>query len=354
MPRKPRPSAASAPGFDALKWRCIGPPRGGRVVAVAGDPANKMIFYFGACAGGIWKTDRRRRLLALRLGRLHGERRGRRDRGGALGPQRDLCRHRRDRDPARRLLWRRRLQVDRCRPHLEPCRPQGERSTSAASASIRRIPTSSSSRRSATSSAPMRSAASSAPRMAARAGRRCSIAAPTPARSTSRIDPNNPRIVFATLWQTRRNFWNISSGGPGSGLFRSMDGGDSWEEISRAPGLPDGPLGKIGVSVSPARSGRVCALVEAVGEKTGLYRSDDYGARWTQVSSNRDLMHRPWYYTHVFADPAPRRHGLRHQSADVEIDRRRRRASPRSTRRHGDNHDLWIDPVDPQPHDRGQ
>ena len=116
------------------------------------------------------------------------------------------------------------------------------------------------------------------------------------------MDPNNPRILFAAFWEARRNFWNLSSGGPGSGLFRSTDGGDTWEEISREPGLPDGLLGKIGVSVSPARAGRVWALVEAVGDKTGLYRSDDYGARWTKVSSNRDLMHRPWYYTHVFAD----------------------------------------------------
>ena len=117
------------------------------------------------------------------------------------------------------------------------------------------------------------------------------------------MDRTNPRILFASMWEARRNFWNISSGGPGSGLFRSTDGGDTWEEISRKPGLPDGLLGKIGVSVSPARAGRVWALVEAEGDKTGLYRSDDYGARWTQVSANRDLMHRPWYYTHVFADP---------------------------------------------------
>ena len=81
------------------------------------------------------------------------------------------------------------------------------------------------------------------------------------------MDPDNPRILFATFWQTRRNFWNLSSGGPGSGLFRSTDGGDSWEEISRAPGLPSGPLGKIGVAVSPARSGRVWALVETDGRE---------------------------------------------------------------------------------------
>ena len=82
------------------------------------------------------------------------------------------------------------------------------------------------------------------------------------------MDPNNPRLLFASMWEARRNFWNISSGGPGSGLFRSTDGGDTWEEISTKPGLPTGMLGKIGVSISPARSGRVWALVEAEGDKT--------------------------------------------------------------------------------------
>jgi hypothetical protein len=106
-------------------------------------------------------------------------------------------------------------------------------------------------------------------------------------------------------------------------LFRSTDGGDSWEEIIRSPGLPDGPLGKLGVTVSSARSGRVWALVEATGAQIGLYRSDDYGARWIQVSPNRDLMHRPWYSTHVFADTCDSDTGLRHKLADVEIDRRR-------------------------------
>ncbi|HKX08727.1 MAG TPA: glycosyl hydrolase, partial [Stellaceae bacterium] len=160
------------------------------------------------------------------------------------------------------------------------------------------------------------------------------------------LDPNNPRIVFATLWQTRRNFWNLSSGGPGSGLFRSMDGGDTWEEISDATGLPSRPLGKLGVSVSPALSGRVFALVEAVNEKTGLYRSDDYGRRWTQVSSNRDLMHRPWYYTHVFADTRDADtvyicNLQMWKSTDGGV------SFSEINTPHGDNHDLWIDPVDP-------
>jgi photosystem II stability/assembly factor-like uncharacterized protein len=160
------------------------------------------------------------------------------------------------------------------------------------------------------------------------------------------MDPENPRILFAAFWQTRRNFWNISSGGPGSGLFRSTDGGDSWEEISRNPGLPTGPLGKIGVAVSPARAGRVWALIETEAEKTGLYRSDDCGARWLLVCSNRDLMHRPWYYTHVFADPC---HGETVYIANLAVWKSTDGGASFTEIQtpHGDNHDLWIDPVDP-------
>ncbi|MBV8132484.1 MAG: glycosyl hydrolase, partial [Alphaproteobacteria bacterium] len=160
------------------------------------------------------------------------------------------------------------------------------------------------------------------------------------------MDPRNPRILFAAFWQTRRNFWNISSGGPGSGLFRSTDGGDSWTEISRNPGLPTGPLGKLGVAVSPAHSGRVWALVETEAEKTGLYRSEDYGESWALVSSHRDLMHRPWYYTHVFADPG---HGETVYVANLALWKSTDGGASFTEIQtpHGDNHDLWIDPADP-------
>ena len=160
------------------------------------------------------------------------------------------------------------------------------------------------------------------------------------------MDPNNPRILFATFWEARRSFWNVSSGGPGSGLFRSTDGGDTWEDVSRAPGLPSGLLGKLGVTVSPARAGRVWTLVEASDGQTGLYRSDDYGARWTMVSSNRDLMHRPWYYTHVFADTRdPDTVYVANlqmwKSTDGGV------GFSEIMTPHGDNHDLWIDPLNP-------
>ena len=143
----------------------------------------------------------------------------------------------------------------------------------------------------------------------------------------------------------RRNFWNLSSGGPDSGLWRSRDGGDTWEDVSSNPGLPELPFGKIGVAISPAKSGRIYATIEA--HEPGVYRSDDYGDTWELVSDNRDLQGRPWYYQHIFADP---------QDADTtwvlnygawkSIDGGRTWTEVNTP--HGDNHDLWIDPRNPR------
>lgn len=160
------------------------------------------------------------------------------------------------------------------------------------------------------------------------------------------MDPNNPRILFAGFWEARRHFWSLRSGGPGSGLFRSMDGGDTWEQVE-GNGFPDGVLGKVGVSVSGAKAGRVFALLEAEDDKIGLYRSEDYGATWTQVCRNRDLMHRPWYYTHVFACPV---HADTVYVTNLQMWKSTDGGAgfKEITTPHGDNHDLWIDPANPR------
>src|SRR5437588_579455 len=107
------------------------------------------------------------------------------------------------------------------------------------------------------------------------------------------LDPNNPRIMYASFWEAVRRPWELVSGGDGSGLFRSADGGDTWTEISRAKGLPKGLLGKIGVSASAAKSGRVYAIVEA--EDGAVFRSDDFGETWERASEDRNLRQRAWY-----------------------------------------------------------
>ena len=159
------------------------------------------------------------------------------------------------------------------------------------------------------------------------------------------MDPNNPRILYASIWQANRNPWSLTSGGPDSALYRSVDGGDTWTDITNNPGLPEGTKGRIGVAVSPARSGRVWATVES--EKAALYRSDDGGAKWEMVSNNQDLQGRPWYYQHVFADPKDQDTlWILNYKCWKSIDGGR--AFTEVTTPHGDNHDLWIDPRNPQ------
>ncbi|MGD0300750.1 MAG: glycosyl hydrolase, partial [Bryobacteraceae bacterium] len=115
------------------------------------------------------------------------------------------------------------------------------------------------------------------------------------------LDPGNSNVIYAAFWDMHRVPWDLESGGPDSGLFKSTDGGDTWTDLSRNPGLPKGILGRIGVTVSPANSDRVWALVEA--EDGGVFRSDDAGKTWSRVNQDRKLRQRAWYYSRIFADP---------------------------------------------------
>jgi photosystem II stability/assembly factor-like uncharacterized protein len=159
------------------------------------------------------------------------------------------------------------------------------------------------------------------------------------------LDPNNPRLLYTAIWQVRRDFWSLTSGGPDSGLYKSTDGGDTWTEITHNPGLPQGLKGRMGVAVSAAQTDRVWATIEA--EDCGLFRSDNGGATWEVVSDDRDLQGRPWYYQHVFADPQDANTvWILNYQCWKSVDGGKTFAQV--TTPHGDNHDLWIDPRNPQ------
>jgi photosystem II stability/assembly factor-like uncharacterized protein len=159
------------------------------------------------------------------------------------------------------------------------------------------------------------------------------------------IDKKNPDIVYATTWQVYRKAWKMWGGGPDCRLFKSLDGGDTWIDLTENPGLPEAPIGKIGVTVSPVNSDRVWAIVEA--NEGGVFRSDDGGWTWERTNDERKLRQRAFYYSRLVADPWDENTvyalntGL-YKSTDGGITFDERLRPP-----HGDQHDLWIDPNDP-------
>jgi photosystem II stability/assembly factor-like uncharacterized protein len=324
-----------------LEWRCIGPFRGGRVVAVAGDPRDVGTFYFGACAGGVWKSvdggmywecvsdgffntaaigalavsDSDPNVLyagtgetTIRIDVSHGDGvyksvdAGKTWKHVGLTDTRFIGKIRiHPHNPD--IVW-----VAALGHAFGPNDERGVFKSVDGGTTWRKVLFKSN-----------------------KAG----------AVDLS-LDPNNPRFLYAAVWETYRSFWQISSGGPDSGLWMSSDGGETWTDITDRPGLPKGLKGKIAVAASPARFGRVWALIEHAKEG-GLYRSDNYGDTWEKVSDNQNLISRAWYYMHLTPDPLdPETIWVNNLSLWKSTDGGRtfiEVATP-----HGDNHDLWIDP----------
>jgi photosystem II stability/assembly factor-like uncharacterized protein len=330
-------------GFlDQLSWRLVGPHRGGRVVAVAGHPRERHTFYFGSSGGGIWcTTDAGITWRNLSDGFFHRSAVG----AIALAPsepsviyagmgESTIRNNASSGDGVYRsvnggLTWDH-LGLEATR-HISSVRVDPTDSDTVYVAALGHAH------------------------------------GPNPERGIYRtrdggaswdlvlnrgedagaadlcIDPRNPRILYATLWQGRRLPWRLDSGGPGSGLWRSADGGGSWEDLSRRPGMPKGVMGRAGVTASGAQPGRVWCIVEA--EDGAVLRSDDYGEHWVRLSEQKDLRNRAWYYSRVIADPVDAETVW---ALNVQCWR-----SPDAGKvfsafpvPHGDCHDLWIDPAD--------
>ena len=159
------------------------------------------------------------------------------------------------------------------------------------------------------------------------------------------FQPGNPRIIYASIWNVRRTPHGLSSGGPGSELWKSTDSGASWVQLTELPNMPEAPRGIIGVTVSPANPDRVWAIIEA--EDGGVFRSDDAGETWEKINSDRALRSRAWYYTRIVADSLDENKVyVMNVSYGVSTDGGMTFTLHNAP--HGDHHDLWIDPADNQ------
>ena len=332
--------------LQALSFRCIGPPRGGRVLAAVGHPSEVATFYFGGCAGGVWKTTDAgtywenisdgffgsAAVGAIAIAESDpnviyvgtGESTIRLDVSWGDGVYKST-------DGGKSwtnvgLAETKHISKIRIHPHnpdIVYVAALGHAFGNNPERGIFRTTDGGKTWQQVLFKSERAGAADLA------------------------LDVTNPRILYASFYQVYRNFWELNSGGPDSGLWKSSDGGETWVDISANKGLPNGTIGKIGVTVSPANPNRVWAIIEAEGDKAGVYRSDNGGKSWEQVSSNRELIQRPWYYCHIFADP---------QDADtVYINNLKMWKSTDGgknyseiTTPHGDNHDLWIDPNNPK------
>ncbi len=328
------------------RWRDVGPSRGGRVVAVGGDPNDRLTYWMGACAGGVFKTtDGGRYWIPQTDGWMSTTSVG----SLAVAPS----------DP--NVVWVG-TGEGAVRNNVVP--GDGVYRTTDGGRSWQHLGLPDSAH------IPMLKVHPNDPDTAYIAALG-DIFGPNEERGVYRttdggktfeqvlhvsdevgaadlsMDPNNPRILFAAMWEAQRKPWDMISGGEGSGLYRSTDGGDTWELVSDKPGFASGVLGRIGVSISPARDGRVFALVEAGDGEGGLYRSDDLGVTWKHTSDHRGIQGRPWYYTHVVADPV---HADTVYSMNLWAWRSSDGGNTWSQFQtpHGDNHGLWIDPNDPQ------
>ncbi|HEY3227677.1 MAG TPA: glycosyl hydrolase, partial [Roseiflexaceae bacterium] len=328
-----------------LEWRCIGPFRGGRVVAVAGDYNDPNTFYFGGCAGGVWKTSDAGTYwenvsdgffntaavgalavapsdsnaiyagtgeTTIRIDVSHGDGVYKSTDAGKTWTHMGLA--------ETRHISKIRVHPDN--PDIVYVAALGHAFGSNKERGVYKSVDGGTTWRQVLFKSDKAGAVDLS------------------------LDPTNPRVLYAAIWETYRSFWQISSGGPESGLWRSTDGGETWTDITEREGLPKGIKGKIGVAASPAQAGRVWALIEH-NKEGGVYRSDDGGEKWEKVSDNQNLISRAWYYMHLTPDPQDGDTLYVNNLSFFKSTDGGKTFSEIATP-HGDNHDLWIDPRNPR------
>ena len=338
----PKPETPKSP-FEGMKYRLVGPFRGGRVLAVAGVPGQENTYYFGAVAGGMWKTtdgglnwhplwDKFSEASPsvgaiaiapsdpniLYVGTGEACIRGNIVMGNGVYKSTDAGK-----------TWkfsglRDTYSIGRMIVH-----PKDSNTVYVAALGHPVGPN--------TTRGVFRS------RDGGKTWQRILYVDDKTGAIDIQFDQSNPSILFAGMWQAVRKPWTMESGGPGSGLYRSADGGDTWTKLT-GKGLPEGTIGRIGVATTP-NPNRIYALVEA--EKGGLFRSDDGGEKWELINEDRRYRQRAWYYTHVFADPkSPDVVYILNTGTYRSIDGGKTFSSIHTP--HGDNHGFWIDPNNPR------
>lgn len=330
--------------YSSLEYRLVGPFRGGRSAAVTGVPGEPNLFYFGATGGGVWKTEDGGRTWAnisdgyfggsigavevaksdpnvIYVGGGEKTLRGNVSSGYGVWKTEDAGK-----------TWKQAgLEKSRHVPRIR-VHPTDHNTVYAAVLGNIYKPTQDRGVYKSTDGG--------------KTWRKTLFVNNQAGAVDLTLDPNNPRIVYASTWRAQRTPYSLSSGGEGSALWKSTDSGESWTEISKNEGFPKDTLGIIGVTVSPVNSNRVWAIVEHK-EKGGLYRSEDGGKKWIQVNSERKLRQRAWYYTRVYADTEDEDivyvlNVRYHKSADGG------KTFNTFNAPHGDHHDLWISPENNQ------
>ena len=336
-----------APSYlRALRWRLVGPFRGGRAVAVTGDPANPRVFYFGAVNGGVWKsanggeswtniTDGRSDISSVgaiavapsdpnvlyvgggeadwREDLTYGDGMYRSTDGGESWTQLGL-------DDARHIAA---IRVDPRDPERVYVAAMGHAFGPNTTRGVYRT------------------------KDGGRTWERVLFLDDSTGAIDLAMDPSNPRVLYAAMWRMQRLPWGFVGGGGRSGLWKSVDGGDTWTELSFNTGMPRSILGRIGVSVSGANPRRVYAVIECPPEDStgGIFRSDDGGATWTRTNGDQRWMVRPWYYDEITADPHDENTVYAmNLSTWKSVDGGR--TFTRLPVPHGDTHILWVDPRD--------